>query len=183
MTATVHGRKKGYPMHKRPNSRDLVLAAVFAAAIAATTAYILHIPLPTGGYVHVGDALIYLAACLLPMPWAMAAGAVGGMIADLLTAPMWAPATFVIKALICLPFTCRAEKLVCRRNAVAVLVAGLISPALYGLVNVFLARNWAAYWPQFLGTLVQSAGSAVVFAVVALACDKAGLKKRLGHTV
>jgi len=168
--------------NNKSNLRFLIAAAVFAAAIAAATAYILHIPLPTGGYIHVGDALIYLAACLLPLPWAMAAGAVGGMLADLLTAPVWAPATFVIKAAICLPFTCRGEKLACRRSAAAVCVAGLISPALYGFVNVSLTQSWAAYWPQFAGTLVQSVGSGIVFAVLALACDKAGLKKQLKRT-
>ncbi len=166
--------KNGYDL------RFLVLAAVFAAAIAATTAYVLHIPIPTGGYVHVGDALIYLAACLLPMPWAMAAGAVGGMVADLLTAPVWALATFVIKALICLPFTSKGKRLLCARNAAAMVVAGLLSPTLYGFFNVFLAQAWTAFWPQFLGTLVQGVGSGIVFVVLALACDKAGLKKGLG---
>lgn len=166
-------------MKKKLNIRNLVLAGVFAAAIAATTAYILHIPLPTGGYIHVGDALIYLCACLLPLPWAMAAGAVGGMAADLLTAPIWAPATFVIKAIICLPFTNRGEKLLVRRNVAAVFLAGLVSPTLYGFVNVFFTRSWAAYWPQFLGTLVQGIGSGIVFAVLALACDKAGMKHQL----
>ncbi len=166
-------------MQKKTQLHDLVLAAVFAAAIAATTAYVLHIPLPTGGYVHVGDALIYLAACLLPMPWAIAAGAVGGAVADLLTAPMWAPATFVIKALICLPFTAKGQRLLTTRSAAAAVLAGLISPTLYGFVNVFFAQTWTAFWPQFLGTLVQGVGSGVVFAVLALACDRAGLKKRL----
>ncbi len=158
----------------------LVLAALFAAAVAATTAYVLHIPLPTGGYVHVGDALIYLAACLLPLPWAMAAGAVGGAVADLLTAPMWAPATFVIKLLICLPFTAQRERILTARNAGAVVVAGLLSPTLYGFVNVWFAQSWAAFWPQFVGTLVQGVGSGVVFFVLAVACDRARLKDRLG---
>ena len=158
----------------------LVLAALFAAAVAATTAYVLHIPLPTGGYVHVGDALIYLAACLLPTPWAMAAGAVGGAVADLLTAPMWAPATFVIKALLCLFFTPAEARLLGRRNALAVVAAGLLSPILYGFVNVWFAQSWAAFWPQFVGTLVQGIGSGVVFFVLAAACDRARLKDRLG---
>jgi len=165
-------------MKNKSDFRFLVLAAVFAAAIAATTAYILHIPIPTGGYIHVGDALIYLAAGLLPMPWAMAAGAVGGMVADLLTAPMWAPATFAIKALICLPFTSKGERLLCARNVAAMVAAGLLSPTLYGLFNVFLAQAWTAFWPQFLGTLIQGVGSGIVFVVLALACDKAELKKR-----
>ena len=46
----------------------LTITALFAAAIAVMTAYLLHIPIPTGGYIHLGDALIYLAACLLPFP-------------------------------------------------------------------------------------------------------------------
>ena len=167
-------------MQTNQSTRNLVLTALFAAAVAATTAYILHIPLPTGGYVHVGDALIYLAASLLPLPWAMAAGAGGGAVADLLTAPMWALPTFVIKMLICLPFTSRRGKILGARNAGAVVIAGLLSPTLYGFVNVFFAQSWAAFVPQFIGTLVQGVGSGVVFFVLAVACDKAGLKGRMG---
>lgn len=166
-------------MNNRLNAHYLVMSALLAAAVTATTAYVLHIPLPTGGYIHVGDALIYLAACVLPMPWAMAAGAVGGTLADLLTAPIWAPATFVIKALICLPFTCRKEKILGARNTSAVIAAGLISPTLYGFVNVFFTRSWAAFPPQFLGTLIQGVGSGAVFLILGAACDGAGLKRRL----
>ncbi len=160
--------------------RVLVLAALFAAAVAVTTAYILHFPLPTGGYVHIGDALIYLGACLLPLPWAMAAGAVGGALADLLTAPMWALPTFFIKALICLPFTRKGEGTLCPRNLAAVAISGLLSPALYGLVNVAFTGTWAAFLPQFLGTLIQAVASGAVFLVLAGGLDKVGLKHRLG---
>lgn len=167
-------------MKERQQVKNMVLAALFAAAITVTTAYILHIPIPmTSGYVHVGDALIYLAASVLPLPWAMAAGAVGGALADLLTAPAWAPATFVIKAVICLPFTRKGEQVFCPRNAGAMVAAGVVSPTLYAFVNVFMTGSWAAFWPQFLGTLVQGVGSAAVFTVLALAVDRAGLKRRV----
>jgi len=177
--AVLSSTKGGSHMQEKLNPRYLVLTALFAAAIAATTAYILHIPLPTGGYIHVGDALIYLGACLLPMPLAMAAGAVGGMLADLLTAPMWAPATFVIKALICLPFTHQSERILGARNIAAVVVASLISPTLYGFVNVLFTQSWTAFGPQFLGTFLQGVGSGVVFFVLASASDKARVKKRV----
>ena len=72
-------------MSHRENLRLLTTTALFAAAITVMTAYMLHIPLPTGGYIHLGDALIYLAACLLPVPYAAAAAAVGAGLADLLT--------------------------------------------------------------------------------------------------
>lgn len=168
-------------MQFKQSTRFLVTTALFSAAIAATTAYVLHIPLPTGGYIHVGDALIYLAACLLPTPWAIAAGAIGGALADLLTAPMWAPATMVIKALICLPFTAKRETLLGTRNGLAIIAAGLLSPTLYGFVNVFFAQSWTAFLPQFFGTLIQGVGSGIVFLVLAIACDRAGLKRRLSH--
>lgn len=159
--------------------RRLTTAALFAAAITITTAYLLHIPLPTGGYVHVGDALIYLSACLLPMPWAMMTGAVGAGLADLLTAPMWALPTLIIKAIICLPFTSKSDKIFCTRNVVAVLISGLLSPTLYGFVNVIFAGGWAAFPPQFLGTLVQSVASGIIFLLFAFAFDRIGLKKRM----
>ena len=82
----------------------LTSTALFAALICVTTAYIFHIPFGVnGGYVHIGDSLIYLAAAFLPTPYAMFAGAIGGAMADILTAPVYAPATFIIKMLISLP--------------------------------------------------------------------------------
>ncbi len=157
----------------------LVCSAVFAAAIAVVTAYILHIPLPTGGYVHLGDTLIYLCACLMPTPWAMAAGVVGGGLADLLTAPMWVLPTVVVKALICLPFTGKSARLLCLRNIAAVVLSGLLSPALYGVANMVIADNAAAFVPQFLGTLIQSVASGIFFVVLAAAADRLQLKQRL----
>ena len=57
-----------------------------AALITIMTAYICHIPVGTnGGYIHFGDALIYLSATLLPKPYAICAAAIGGGVADLLT--------------------------------------------------------------------------------------------------
>ena len=64
----------------------LTSTALFAALICVTTAYIFHIPFGVnGGYVHIGDSLIYLAAAFLPTPYAMFAGAIGGAMADILT--------------------------------------------------------------------------------------------------
>lgn len=163
----------------REKLHRLVTTALFAAAITVTTAYILHIPIPTGGYVHLGDALIYLCASLLPTPWAMAAGAIGAGLADLLTAPMWVLPTLIVKALICLPFTSKNERVLCPRNVAAIFVSGLLSPALYGVANVLFTGTANAFLPQFLGTLVQAVGSGLMFAVLAYGVDRISLKKRL----
>ena len=91
--------------------RYLTMTGFMAALITIMTAYICHVPVGmNGGYIHFGDSLIYLAAVLLPRPYALAAAAIGGGMADLLTAPMWAPATIIIKMLIVLPFSNKSAK-------------------------------------------------------------------------
>ena len=164
---------------KKENVRLLTMTALFAAAISVMTAYLLHIPIPTGGYIHLGDALIYLAACLLPVPYAAAASAIGAGLADLLTAPMWVPPTLVIKAVVVLFFTNRDERLLCRRNLAAVFAAGLFSPSAYALAGCAMAGTMAALIPQFLGTLVQGIGSGALFIAIAPALDGVKLKERV----
>ena len=117
----------------------LTSTALFAALICVTTAYIFHIPFGVnGGYVHIGDSLIYLAAAFLPTPYAMFAGAIGGAMADILTAPVYAPATFIIKMLISLPITCKKDKIVNVHNCVGVVVAAVISFIGYYITDVIL---------------------------------------------
>ena len=56
--------------------KNLTLSAMFAAVIMLMILYLFHIPVgSSGGYVHFGDAFIYLAACFLPMPYACGAAA------------------------------------------------------------------------------------------------------------
>ena len=108
----------------RNNTSKITAAGLFAAMITIMTAYICHIPYgANGGYIHFGDALIYLGAVFLPRPYALAAAAIGGGMADLLTAPMWAPATIIIKMLITLPFTSREGRIMAPRNIAAPFIA------------------------------------------------------------
>ena len=122
---------------------------------------------------------LLLAACLLPAPYAVGAAMVGAGLADLLTAPLWVVPTLLIKALVALLFTSRGPRLLCPRNGAALLLACLLSPAAYGLAACLLLGGVNAFWPQFLGTLVQAVGSGAVFTVLALALDRAGGKARL----
>ena len=165
-------------MSDRQKLYRLAAAALFAAAIAVMTAYLLHIPIPTGGYIHLGDALIYLAASLLPLPWAVGAAAVGAGLADLLTAPMWVVPTLIVKALVAALFTSRRPRILCPRNVIALFAAGVLSPVGYGAAACLLLGSPNAFLPQFIGTLIQAAGSGVLFVVIALALDRAGIKSR-----
>ena len=154
----------------KTNNRPAALITVtglFAAMIALMTAYIFHIPYgANGGYIHFGDALIYIAAVLLPRPYALAAAAIGGGLADLMTAPMWAPATILIKMLITLPFTSHSTKMLEMRNIIAPL------PAL------FLSGSFAAPLASLAGSAIQSGGSAVIFLLTAAALDRIHIKAK-----
>lgn len=157
----------------------MTMTGILAAVIAVMTAYICHIPVGlNGGYIHFGDALIYLAAALLPRPYAFAAAAIGGGIADLLTAPVWAPATIIIKMLITIPFTNKTAKIVTKRNVIATVIAYLISGIGYFLAEYILFGNWSVLLVSMSQSLIQSGGSAVFFLLFGLSLDKAHFKRR-----
>ena len=155
--------------------KKLTFTALMAAMITIFTAYICHIPVgQNGGYIHFGDSLIYIAACLLPWPYAMTAAAIGGGMADLLTAPVWAPATIIIKALISIPFTNKSDKIATARNVISTIIAFAISATGYAIAEAFITYGFTkqaftgliAIIPVSVpGSCIQSGGSAIIFVI------------------
>lgn len=179
MSAQNNKNEKEKDAARRSNIRYLTMTALMAALITITTAYICHIPIGVnGGYIHFGDVLIYMAAVLLPRPYALAAGAIGGGLADLLTAPMWTPATIIIKMLIVLPFGNKTAKIVTPRNVIALVIAYFISSFSYFLAEYILFGTWSVLLVSLGESLIQSGGSAVLFILFGCALDKVQLKKR-----
>ena len=173
------GQRRGKAADSR--LRYLTISGVMAALITVMTAYIAHVPVGVNGtYIHFGDALIYLAAAILPTPYALAAAAIGAGLADLLTAPVWAPATVVIKMLVALLFTGRAERIITVRNVIVLLPAYLVTGLGYFAAEYLMFGSAASAFVLSMGSnLIQSAGSAAVFVILGLALDRIGLKKRL----
>lgn len=160
--------------------KRMTITGIMAALITVMTAYICHIPVGVnGGYIHFGDALIYLAAVVLPTPYALVAAAIGGGLADLLTAPMWIPATVIIKMLIVLPFSNKSSKIITKRNCIAAILAYFISGIGYFIAEYLLFETWSVFLVSMSQSFIQSFGSAVVFVVLGLALDKAQVKSRL----
>lgn len=168
------------PVKAEDKIRYLTMAGIMAALITLMTAYVCHVPVGVnGGYIHFGDSLIYLAAVLLPRPYGLAAAAIGGGLADLLTAPMWAPATVIIKMLIALPFSNKPGRIVTFHNITASILAYFISGIGYFLAQYLIFGTWAVFLVSMGESLIQSAGSAVLFIILGLALDKAHIKARL----
>lgn len=85
---------------KNQNLKKTVFAALFAAIICVAT-IVIQIPSPaTNGYFNLGDCFVIIAGQLLgPLYGALAAG-IGSALADIISSYVhYAPATFVIKAL------------------------------------------------------------------------------------
>lgn len=89
-------------MNKSNNLIKIVMASLVAALCCVAT-MIIQIPTPTGGFLNLGDAVVIMSAFTLgPVYGAIAAG-LGSALADIFAGYVqYAPATFVIKALMAL---------------------------------------------------------------------------------
>ncbi len=86
-------------MSKPDHTKHVVMVGLFTALVTATTLFP-HIPTPTLGYIHLGDAMVLLSGILLGPAYGSFAGGIGSMLADLFTGYVsYAPATLIIKAL------------------------------------------------------------------------------------
>ena len=164
--------------------KRIVLTGVFSALIFVFTAYI-HVP--TGsGYTHAGDGLIYLSASILPMPYAIASAVIGGALADGLSGyPVWIPATIVIKAHTAMFFTNKGDRIVTKRNLLAVIPSLIICVVGYSLYEGFVitkglsASGIIAAFTQTPAYIIQIIASTALYIAAGTALDKAGLKKKL----
>ena len=151
----------------------IVFAGLFAALTALMTAA-LHIPVGSG-YIHCGDAVIFLAAAVLPMPYAVGSAAVGGMFADLLSGyPAYALPTFLIKGLLALTFSAAGgSRKIGKKCVLALILCGAVSVLGYWIAAVVLYGGWKA---QFIATVpgncIQAAASGVLYAVIAAALER-----------
>lgn len=165
---------------KRGKVKNLTCAAVFAAVIYIFTAYF-HIP-NWNGYIHGGDAFLYLAASVLTPGYAAAAGAIGAGMADLLSGyAVWAPGTIAIKSLTVLCFTAKTDRILCRRNYAALLPAFFICTGGYYLYECLITGNFAAPLAGIPGSAVQSCLSAVLYLAIGQSLDRSHMKQKLMH--
>lgn len=163
---------------KKVSVRLLCKAAAFSALVFLFTAY-LHIP-AGNGYIHVGDGLIFLAACLLPRPYAIGVGVCGALLADCLTGyALWAPASVVIKGLTVLFFSGKGKTILTLRNLCALVPAAILCAGGYYLYEALFYGNWVSPLAYIPSNLIQSAAGAVLFVAAGFTMDRTKTKSRL----
>lgn len=181
---------------KKKILQQIVLASVLAAGVTVLTFFV---KIPShNGYIHLGDALIYLAATLLPTPLAMLCAGIGGMLADTLGGyTLYIVPTLIIKMLLVLPFSSKNEKVASKRNLIALPIASVITAVGYYIAEavilsvtsagsighfvnyLFSPAPWTAAVYTFVGNIMQAVGSAAVFVPLAIALDKINIKGKI----
>ncbi len=163
---------------KKSNLKLICTSGILTALVFVVTAY-LHIP-TNNGYIHVGDGLIYLAACLLPKSYALAVGASGALLADCLTGfAVWAPGSVVIKALTALLFSSKSNKIITLRNSLATIPAALFCAGGYYLYEALIYGNFVSPLAGIPASLTQSVASTVIFIIAGFSADRMKLKAKL----
>ncbi len=159
--------------------KTLTLSAVFCGLIFLATAYLPRIPFP-GGYVHIGDVVLYISAVVLPTPYACAVGAIGAGLADALTGYIiWMPGTVIIKACMAVVFSPRHMKFTSARNMLATLYAGLICVGGYYIYEVLLTSSFTVPLASIVFNLVQASLSAVIYIILGLIIDRTNIAEKL----
>ena len=169
----------------KTKSKNSIKYLTFSALFAALTAIFItlfHIPYASTGYVHLGDAVIYFAAVLLPTPYAALAAAFGGAIADTASGYLvYVIPTIIAKAVISLPFTSKTEKTLCKRNVIALVISAASSILIYGVAEFIIGIAVNGMPPAgalttaagtILQNFIQAAGSTVLFLALSPAIDK-----------
>ena len=149
---------------------------MFAAMTTLLTLFP-HFNFGAGGYVHLGDAVIYLCASILPAGYAVGAAAIGGGFADFISFPLYTVPTLLIKACIAICFTNKKGKIIQKRNIAALPAAAVITVGGYYLAEYILFGAWPVPL-SMLQNFLQSTGSALFFVVLGLGLDKVHVKVR-----
>ncbi len=155
---------------------DIAVTAVMTALVIVFTSFI-KVPIGAGGYIHLGDLMILLSASILPLPFALLSSCVGAALSDVIVgAPIWAPFSLIVKALIVLCFTAKKDKILCARNFIGCGLSCIITVVGYFFSEVIIYGNWGAY-VSMPWNLVQAVVAAVGYIVIGIAFDKLKVKK------
>ena len=157
-------------MRSKISILTVILSAVMAALVTVAT-YIVQIPVPaTGGYINVGDAMVFTSALVFGPFVGCIAGGLGSALAD-----MWGgywqfvPITFVVKGLegLLAGFVSNGRSI--WRDLLAVLIGGVIMISGYLISEAYLLGYGAAALVEVPGNTFQITAGGLVGIPVAYA--------------
>lgn len=156
--------------------RDLTNMALLTALVTIATITIT-IPIPaTGGYLNLGDSIIFLAAILFGWRYGMFAGGLGAALADLFVAPAFALPTLIVKGVMGLLVgkigNSKDKNLLNFRNVIALLLGTLWMAAGYYITQVIMLRNFQVPLVEVGPNIMQGIMGSILFLPIALVLRK-----------
>lgn len=146
----------------------MLSALTFVATMA------IHVPSWNGGVIHLGDSMIFLTAVIFGKKYAAISGAVGMTMFDILSGySVWAPYTFVIKAVMgfiagSIAYTGGSKGENTYKNAVGMLLAGIWMIIGYYVAEVMISGNLISPVASMTGNVIQfTAGAVIAFVIIA----------------
>lgn len=163
-------------------TKKLCLASVFTAIVCLITRFI-QIPIPLG-YFNIGNCVILTFSFLMPAPYGILIGSIGSALADLLSFPVWALPTLIIKALMPLAYyglckIIRTKEYV--KNVIAASIAMLIPFAGYTFVGAIIYGSLAVGLSQIPGLALEYVANVVLFAIMLAGVAKANLRRFINN--
>ncbi len=151
-------------------AKELAFTALFAALCCVST-MVLTIPLPASGYFNTGDVFVLLSGWIIGPLLGPIAAAVGSMLADIfLGAPIYAPATFIIKGVVAFVAYLLSSflKKGIKKSATDILARGVSAIIAEGIMVVgyfayeCILTNAVSAIPNILGNVLQGGCCAIV---------------------
>jgi uncharacterized membrane protein len=146
----------------------LLSALTFVATMA------IHVPSWNGGVIHLGDSMIFLTAVVFGKKYAAISGAIGMTMFDILSGyVIWAPYTFVIKALMgfiagSIAYTGGSKGENVYKNAIGIILAGIWMIFGYYVAEVLITGNMVSPIASVTGNTIQfGAGAVIAFVIIA----------------
>lgn len=160
--------------------KDMVISALLIALVFVATRFI-NIRLPiavNGGLVHLGNAMLFVAAIVFGGKKGAIAGAFGMGLFDLLSEwAIWAPATFIIRGIMGYIIGTMANSK--DRNGKKFLwnIAGIVLAAIWMVMGYYVAEgilygNWIAPLTSIPGNITQLIIGAIIGIPLAAALKK-----------
>ncbi len=175
-------------MQTNKHTSKLVISALMMCIIMVAIMFI-KIPIPfTQGYVHPGDAMIFLAVLVLGWKYGAIAAAFGGMLGDVLGGfAAWAPWTFCIKGVMAIILGLiieaafkkegRSRGMILAIEIVGMIIAGAFMTAGYYVAEGIMYGNWVVAAIGIPWNVGQFAVGMVLALVLAEALCKTPAKK------
>lgn len=158
------------------------LGMLSALTFVATMA--IHVPSWNGGVIHLGDSMIFLTAVLFGKKYAAISGALGMTMFDILSGySVWAPYTFVIKAVMgfiagSIAYMGGSKGENSYKNALGMFLAGIWMILSYYAAEVMITGNLVSPVASMTGNTIQFGAGAVIAFVIIAAIKKTNYFKK-----